>query len=70
MADYRGAGIVARAAEKGFRLTHFETDNGRVVWEWRHGLEPRPQFVARRVAIHWMHEWLGQDRTEAIPAFE
>jgi hypothetical protein len=70
MAEDRSAEILARAAELGFHLTRYRTDNGHLVWEWRHGLEPRPQFVARRVAIHWMHEWLEHDRTEFTPAFE
>jgi hypothetical protein len=58
MNNARNSGTVARAAEQGFRLARYTTDNGHLVWEWRHGLEPRPQFVARRVAIHWMNEWL------------
>ncbi|MEY2524962.1 MAG: hypothetical protein QOJ66_3527, partial [Ilumatobacteraceae bacterium] len=32
-----------------------------IVWEWRRGDEPRPQFATERVARHWMSEWL--DRT-------
>jgi hypothetical protein len=70
MADDRSAEILARAAEQGFRLTHYKTDSGHLVWEWRHGLEPRPQFVARPVALHWMSEWLGHDRTEVNTTFE
>ena len=51
---------VARAADFGFLLTQFETEHGQLVWEWRHGTEPRPQFVARRVALHWMRDWLAR----------
>jgi hypothetical protein len=50
--------VVCRAADMGFRLLQYETDNGQLVWEWRRGNEPRPQFVTRRVAIHWMIEFL------------
>jgi hypothetical protein len=70
MTDSGSTGVVARAAEQGFRLIHYRTDSGRLVWEWHHGLEPRPQFVARRVAIHWMNEWLEHDRTAVSSAFE
>jgi hypothetical protein len=54
--------IVRRAAEHGFQFVQYETEGGQLVWEWRRGTEPRPQFVTRRVALHWMHEWL--DKTE------
>ena len=54
---------VVRAAEHGVRLVQSETDTGQVVWEWRHGPELRPQFVTRRVALHWMRDWLDGDRT-------
>jgi hypothetical protein len=53
--------ILLRAAETGFSLVQYETDTGQVVWEWRRGDEPRPQFVTRRVALHWMADWLHRD---------
>ena len=52
--------ILAGAAEHGFRLSHYETEHGQLVWEWRRGTEPRPQFLSRRVALHWMRDWLGK----------
>jgi len=55
--------IVARAAAQGSRFVQSETDTGQVVWEWRHRPEPRPQFVTRCVALHWMSDWLDRDRT-------
>ncbi|HEY3671247.1 MAG TPA: hypothetical protein VGN51_09950 [Acidimicrobiia bacterium] len=53
--------VVSRAADLGFRLLQYETDNGQLAWEWQRGNEPRPQFVTRRVAIHWMAEFLALD---------
>ncbi len=53
--------VVSSAAALGFRLQQHETDNGQLAWEWRRGNEPRPQFVTRRVAIHWMAEFLEFD---------
>jgi hypothetical protein len=58
--------VVVIAAATGFRLVHYETDVGQPVWEWRRGDEPRPQFVARRIAIHWMTELLARERTVAF----
>jgi hypothetical protein len=51
--------LIAAAAKDGFALVQYETPTGQVVWEWRRGHEPRPQFVTRRVALVWMEEWLG-----------
>ena len=51
--------IIEAATRDGFSLVQFETPTGQVVWEWRRGTEPRPQFVTRRVALIWMEEWLG-----------
>ena len=51
--------IIEAAARDGFSLVQYETPTGQVVWEWRRGDEPRPQFVTRRVALVWMEEWLG-----------
>ena len=53
--------ILLQAAETGFALVQHETDTGQLVWEWRRGDEPRPQFVTRRVALHWMADWLHRD---------
>jgi len=53
--------LIARAADVGFRLAELETNAGQAVWEWRRGDEPRPQFVLRRVALHWMREFLARE---------
>jgi hypothetical protein len=58
--------VIARAADAGFRLASHETDAGQVVWEWRRGSEPRPQFVTRRVAVHWMGEFLEREGAVAF----
>ena len=57
--------VIARAADAGFRLSRHETEDGQLVWEWRRGSEPRPRFVTRRVAVHWMSEFL--EREAAVP---
>ena len=59
--DDRERAILSRAAAIGFRLFQYETGTGRLVWEWRRGLEPRPQFVTRRVALHWMNQFLERE---------
>ncbi len=51
--------LIEAAASDGFSLVQYETPTGKLVWEWRRGDEPRPQFVTRRVALFWMEEWLG-----------
>ncbi len=51
--------VVAHAADEGFRLVQSETPSGAIVWEWRRGTEPRPQFCTRWVAVHWMQEFLA-----------
>lgn len=56
----RSDALLERAAELGFELVNYTTDNGQDVWEWRRGDEPRPQFVTERVARHWMFHWLAQ----------
>jgi hypothetical protein len=48
-------------ADAGFHLVECETDTGQLVWEWRRGREPKPQFVTRRVAIYWMAEYLERE---------
>jgi hypothetical protein len=57
--------VIARAADAGFRLVPFETERGTRSWEWRRGNEPRPQFVSRRVALHWMRELLAHEHRAA-----
>ena len=57
--------IIARAAEQGLRLSSHETEHGQLVWEWRRGTEPRPQFLSRRVALRWMRDRLEQAIHEA-----
>ena len=57
-------GLIERAAELGFSLDRRTADTGQIVWEWRRGDEPRPQFVTERVAIHWMSEWLDIHQRE------
>lgn len=52
--------LMERAAAAGFQLVTTESDCGQVVWEWRRGLGPRPQFVSERVARYWMFKWLEQ----------
>jgi hypothetical protein len=52
--------LIDAAARDGFSLIQYETPSGQLVWEWRRGDEPRPQFVTRRVALIWMEEWLGR----------
>jgi hypothetical protein len=52
--------LEARAARAGFELVNRVTDAGLVVWEWRRGDEPRPQFVTERVARHWMFQLLAR----------
>jgi hypothetical protein len=51
--------ILSRASDVGFSLVQRETDTGQLVWEWRHGDRPRPQFLHRNVAIDWMHDYLA-----------
>ncbi len=58
--------VIAHAADAGFRLVRYESDNGQLVWEWRRGNEPRPQFATRRVAIHWMLEFLEREHGVAF----
>jgi hypothetical protein len=53
--------VVQAAAGAGFELHHYETSTGQIIWEWRRGDDPRPQFVNRRVALRWMTDWLGRD---------
>jgi hypothetical protein len=55
-----GTALIEAAARDGFSLVQYETPTGQLVWEWRRGSEPRPQFVTRRVALVWMREWLAR----------
>jgi len=50
---------LSRASDAGFSLVQRETDTGQLVWEWRRGDRPRPQFVNRLIAIEWMDVFLG-----------
>jgi hypothetical protein len=59
--DEQIASVVERAAAEGFQLVHFETPHGQLVWEWRRGDEPRPQFVSRRVALDYMDDRLRRN---------
>jgi hypothetical protein len=58
--DVSGLDVIEAAAQDGFSLVQYETPMGQLVWEWRRGGEPRPQFVTRRVALVWMREWLAR----------
>jgi hypothetical protein len=58
LSELEDQAVIARAADEGFRFVQSETAAGTVVWEWRRGSEPRPQFSTRRVAVHWMLEFL------------
>ena len=54
--------VLAEARTLGFELATYESDAGQVIFEWRRGNEPRPQFVTRRVALHWMQDFLTGSR--------
>jgi hypothetical protein len=60
LSELEDQAVIARAADEGFRLVQSETAAGALVWEWRRGSEPRPQFSSRRVALHWMLEFLSR----------
>jgi hypothetical protein len=57
--------LLGAAHAAGFCLFQRETDTGLLVWEWRRGTEARPQFVTRRVALHWMSEFLSRNPSTA-----
>jgi hypothetical protein len=61
MIELEDQSVIARAADAGFRLAAYETPARRRAWEWRRGDEPRPQFTNRRVAVHWMEEFLEHE---------
>ncbi len=65
LADEHSESVEARAAEEGFQLVQFETTSGQLVWEWRRGNEPKPQFVNRRIALHYMDDLLNRIHTAA-----
>ena len=74
-ADVRTPGapddLIQRAALLGFTLANFESETGQLVWEWRQGDGPRPQFATERVARQWMAEWIERttgDRPDALAA--
>jgi len=54
--------VVVEARALGFELVTYESDAGQIIYEWRRGDEPRPQFVTRRVALLWMQEFLAGSR--------
>jgi len=54
--------VLAEARTLGFELATYESDAGQLIFEWRRGDEPRPQFVTRRVALQWMQEFLAGPR--------
>jgi hypothetical protein len=55
-------GVLIEARTLGFELASYESDAGQLIYEWRRGDEPRPQFVTRRVALQWMQEFLAGSR--------
>ena len=57
--------LEVRAARAGFELISRLTDTGQVVWEWRCGDEPRPQFVTEHVARRWMSDFLSSTEPAA-----
>ncbi|HEX4532556.1 MAG TPA: hypothetical protein VIA11_24450 [Acidimicrobiia bacterium] len=61
MVEIEDQSVIAQAADIGFRLVSYETASGHLAWEWQRGDEPRPQFTNRRVAVHWMEEFLAHD---------
>ncbi len=65
LTDEHSASVEARAAEEGFQLVQFETSEGQLVWEWRRGDDPKPQFVDRRVALHFMDDLLRRMQVSA-----
>jgi len=54
--------VLTEARSLGFELATYESDAGQLIFEWRRGDEPRPQFVTRRVALQWMQELLAGSR--------
>lgn len=50
--------VSTRAAAQGFELVQYETPHGQLLWAWRRGDEPSPEFVTRRVALNYMDDWL------------
>ena len=54
--------VLTEARTLGFELVTYESDAGQVIFEWRRGDEPRPQFVTRRVALQWMQDFLAGSR--------
>ena len=55
------AEILPRATEIGFCLVQYETDMGQLVFEWRRGDDPGPQFLTRHLALLWMIDLLDRD---------
>ena len=63
--DPRAEDVRARAGDLGFELVSYDSEAGQVIFEWRRGDEPRPQFVTERVALRWMAEFLTGSRPRA-----
>jgi hypothetical protein len=51
-----------RAREAAFSLVQYETSLGQLVFEWRRGEDPGPQFLTRHLALLWMVDWLERGR--------
>jgi hypothetical protein len=47
------------ARERGFDLIQYVTPLGQLVFEWRHGEDPGPQFLSRHLAWLWMRDRLA-----------
>jgi hypothetical protein len=58
--------LVEMARRAGFMLVQFETDSGQAVWEWRRHGQLGPLFVTRRVALHWMADWVRRDGSRTL----
>jgi hypothetical protein len=56
--------LTPRAGDAGFELVQYETPLGQLVYEWRRGKNPGPQFLTRDLALLWMVEWLERDREQ------
>jgi hypothetical protein len=50
-----------RAREAGFDLVQYVTPLGQLVFEWRRGEDPGPQFLSRHLALMWMVDRLARD---------
>ena len=64
------SGSPPRARDAGFELVQYETSLGQLVYEWRRGEIPGPQFLTCHLASLWMIEWLerGPDQNASVPS--